>query len=181
MQSRRMGARISALALVVLVVSTAMAQPVGATAGQEAPGGAAVQVRSPEIAPDGTVTFRLAAPQATSVLVRNPSGGFADWPGGNEVAMAKGENGVWSASIGPIKPEYYVYIFVVDGVLAMDPQNIVHVRDGRRYGNALRIANDFTRNYAVNDVPHGDGVAGVVSLARAEDDAAPLRIHAAGI
>jgi enterochelin esterase family protein len=112
-------------------------------------------MRSPEVTPQGSVTFRLSAPKATSVLVRNTSGGFADWPGGNEVAMAKGEDGVWSATIGPLKPEFYVYVFVVDGALAFDPQNVFHVRDGRRYGNSLRIAGEFTRNYEVNDVPHG--------------------------
>ncbi|AMY09238.1 Carbohydrate acetyl esterase/feruloyl esterase precursor [Luteitalea pratensis] len=69
--------------------------------------------------------------------------------------MTRGEDGVWSATIGPLKPEYYVYVYVVDGVQTLDPQNIFHVRDGRRYGNALRIAGEFTRNYAVNDVPHG--------------------------
>jgi enterochelin esterase-like enzyme len=130
------------------------AQP-PAAAGQPGPGRSASQVRSPEIAADGTVTFRLSAPQAASVLVRNTSGGFADWPGGNEVAMTRGENGTWSVTIGPLKPEYYVYVFVVDGVQALDPQNVFHVRDGQRYGNALRMAGDFTSGYAVNDVPHG--------------------------
>ena len=117
--------------------------------------GGATAVRSPEITPDGKVTFRLSAPNAASVLVRNTTGGFADWPGGNDVTMSKGEDGIWLATIGPLKPEYYVYVFVVDGVLALDPQNVFHVRDGARYGNSLRIPGDLTNNYAVNDVPHG--------------------------
>ncbi len=61
-------------------------------------------MRSPEIGQDGKVTFRLAAPNATSVIARNSTGGFADWPGGNDVTLAKGEDGVWSATIGPLKP-----------------------------------------------------------------------------
>jgi enterochelin esterase-like enzyme len=69
--------------------------------------------------------------------------------------MAKEDSGVWLATIGPLKPEYYVYVFVVDGVQAFDPQNPLHVRDGSRYGNSLRIPGDLTANYAVNDVPHG--------------------------
>ncbi len=144
------------VAVAILCASTGFAQPAAVPAAQQAPGrGGTAQLRSPEIAPDGTVTFRLAAPNATSVLVRNTSGGFTDWPGGNEVAMTKGDNGVWSATIGPLKAEYYVYVFVVDGVQAFDPQNIFHVRDGQRYGNALRLAGEFTSGYAVNDVPHG--------------------------
>jgi enterochelin esterase-like enzyme len=145
----------AALASAILCASVALAQPPAAPAGRQASGRGAAQVRSPEITPEGTVTFRLAAPNATSVLVRNTSGGFADWPGGNEVAMTKGDNGVWSATIGPLKPEYYVYVFLVDGVQTLDPQNIFHVRDGQRYGSALRVAGEFTSNYAANDVPHG--------------------------
>jgi enterochelin esterase-like enzyme len=146
---------VAASAFAVLCACSGLAQPTAAPAGQQATARAAAPVRSPEIAPEGTVTFRLSAPNATSVLVRNTSGGFADWPGGNEVTMTKGDNGVWSATIGPLKPEYYVYVFVVDGAQALDPQNIFHVRDGQRYGNALRIAGEFTSGYAVNDVPHG--------------------------
>ena len=142
--------------LVILVAAGAFAQPAPAPAATQGPAaGGAPPVRSPEIAADATVTFRLLAPNATTVLVRNTTGGYADWPGGNDVKMSRGDNGVWSATVGPLKPEYYAYVFVVDGVQAFDPQNVFHVRDGQRYGNALRIAGDFTRNYAVNDVPHG--------------------------
>jgi enterochelin esterase family protein len=145
---------VAGLATAVLYVCTGFAQP-AAPAGQQAAGRGAPQLRSPEIAPDGTVTFRLSAPNATSVLVRNTSGGFADWPAGNNVTMTKGDNGVWSTTIGPLKPEYYTYVFVVDGVQTLDPQNVFHMRDGTRYGNSLRIAGDLTANYGVNDVPHG--------------------------
>jgi enterochelin esterase-like enzyme len=147
---------VAAFAAAILCAYTGFAQPAPAPAAQRAQTrGGVAQVRSPEIVPQGTVTFRLSAPNATSVLVRNTSGGFLDWPGGNEVAMTKGENGVWSATIGPLKPEYYVYVFVVDGVQTLDPQNIFHVRDGQRYGNALRVAGEFSSGYALNDVPHG--------------------------
>lgn len=144
------------LAVAMLCTAVGFAQPAGGAAAQQAQTrGGAAQVRSPEITPQGSVTFRLSAPNATSVLVRNTSGGFLDWPGGNEVTMAKGEGGVWSATVGPLKPEYYVYAFVVDGVVTMDPQNLFHVRDGQRYGAALRIDGDFSKNFGLNDVPHG--------------------------
>ncbi|MFO7698903.1 MAG: hypothetical protein R6X16_17355 [Anaerolineae bacterium] len=61
---------------------------------------------SPAVTDDGLVTFRLRAPDAVSVVVRNTSGGYADWPGGNEVAMARDESGLWSATIGSLSPEY---------------------------------------------------------------------------
>ena len=147
---------VMALLSAVFCACTAFAQQAAAPASQRgaARGGAAL-LQSPEVSQDGVVTFRFAAPNATSVTVRNTTGGFADWPGGNDVAMTKGDNGVWSATIGPLKPEYYVYVFVVDGVQAFDPRNPFHVRDGTRYGNSLRIPGDLTANYDVNDVPHG--------------------------
>ena len=46
---------------------------------------------------DRTVTFRLRAPEATSVSV---SGDFADDP----QAMTKGTDGVWTATAGPLRP-----------------------------------------------------------------------------
>ncbi|AMY09239.1 hypothetical protein LuPra_02452 [Luteitalea pratensis] len=78
MHSRIEVAAAFALILVMLAVPTAFAQPAGAPSGQPGLAGAGVPVRSPEVTPDGTTTFRLSAPQATSVLVRNTSGGFAD-------------------------------------------------------------------------------------------------------
>ena len=142
----------------ILCVGSVHAQqqpPQGAGQQQGAGRGGAAPVRSPEIAQDGKVTFRLSAPNAASVTSRNSTGGFADWPGGNDVTMTKDDNGVWSATIGPLKPEYYNYFFVVDGVRTMDPQNPVHTRNGRNYFNVLRIPGDLTNDYAVNDVPHG--------------------------
>ena len=110
------------------------------------------RLRSPEISTDGHVTFRLAAPEATAIAVRNTTGGYADWPGGNLVPMTKDSKGSWSATIGPLKPEYYTYVFVVDGVTALDPQNVLTMRDGFRYSNSLRIAGALTANYDVNNV-----------------------------
>jgi enterochelin esterase-like enzyme len=111
--------------------------------------------RSPGILSDGSVTFWLAAPNASAVSVRNTSGGYADWPDGNEIAMTRGSDGVWSATIGPIEPEYYSYVFVVDGVQALDPGNVAIVRDGARYGSSLRVPGARSDAYEVDDVPHG--------------------------
>ena len=140
----------------VLLVSTIVLAQQPPVAGQSGRGaGQQATVRSPEIMPDGTVTFRLAAPIASSVVVRNTTGGYADWPDGNEAAMKKDEQGVWSVTIGPLKPEFYTYAFVVDGVQALDPRNVTISRDGTRYSSALRLAGEKTANYQVNDVPHG--------------------------
>jgi len=76
-------------------------------------GGAAIV--SPEIAPDGRVTFRLRAPNAREVFVT----GF-----GQRLAMTKNEQGVWTATTSdPLKPDIYTYSFNVDGTSFNDPQN----------------------------------------------------------
>lgn len=111
--------------------------------------------RSPEILPDGMVTFRLSAPKASSVSVRNMTGGYADWPEGNDVPLVRDDQGVWSATIGPIESEYYAYVFVVDGVPALDPRNTLVMRDSACYSSSLRVPGARTAIYEVNDVPHG--------------------------
>ncbi len=113
------------------------------------------QQLSPEIREDGRVTFRLWAPEAEAVMVRNTTGGYGDWPDGNEVPMAQDEQGVWSATIGPLAPEYYTYVFVINGVQALDPANWFIMRDGIRYSSSLRVPGPTSALYDVNDVPHG--------------------------
>ena len=43
--------------------------------------------------------------------------------------MTKDERGVWSATVGPLKPELWFYRFVVNGVPTVDPQNNNVIRD----------------------------------------------------
>ena len=54
-------------------------------------------VVSPEVHPDHTVTFRLAAPKATEV------GLTGDWFTGSQ-ALSKDDAGVWSITVGPLEP-----------------------------------------------------------------------------
>jgi len=76
-------------------------------------GGAA---NSPEVGADRKVTFRYSAPNAQQVTVS----GELD---GKSYPMTKGENGVWSVTVGPLPPDIYTYSFNVDGVTALDPRN----------------------------------------------------------
>ncbi len=73
-------------------------------------------VVSPEVKADKTVTLRFRAPNAQQVTVI----GELD---GKTYPMTKGDNGVWTATIGPLAPDVYNYQFNVDGVIAMDPVN----------------------------------------------------------
>jgi enterochelin esterase-like enzyme len=71
---------------------------------------------SPEVGPDGRVTFRFAAPNATQVSV---AGGF----GMPTIAMQKDAQGVWTGTSEPLAPEIYQYNFMVDGARVTDPSN----------------------------------------------------------
>jgi len=71
---------------------------------------------SPEVANDGRVVFRFRAPNAQKVEVAI-EGQTA------RVPMQKDEQGVWSATVGPMSPDFYGYSFFSDGVGLMDPSN----------------------------------------------------------
>jgi enterochelin esterase family protein len=84
----------------------------GAGAGRG--GGRGVAVRSPEVASDKRVTFRLRAPNAKEVGVSL---------GGNTRPMQRDEQGVWSVTTEPLDPNIYTYSLVVDGTSLNDPMN----------------------------------------------------------
>jgi enterochelin esterase-like enzyme len=78
------------------------------------PGRGPAPVRSPEVASDGKVTFRLRAPNAKEVAVTGI---------GQRLPMTKDEQGVWSATTDTLKPDLYTYMFSVDGATVTDPGN----------------------------------------------------------
>src|SRR5687767_7427384 len=82
------------------------ATPEAAPPGRGRGGRGAAAVRSAEVAPDGRVTFRLRAPSAQAVAVAVG--------GGRRFEMTKDEQGVWSVTTDPLKPDYYTYSLVVD-------------------------------------------------------------------
>jgi enterochelin esterase-like enzyme len=77
-------------------------------------------INSPEVLPDGRVVFRILAPKAESVGLQ-----ASDIPGlaRGGLQLAKAENGVWEATIGPVAPGAYRYTFMVNGVAVVDPRN----------------------------------------------------------
>jgi enterochelin esterase family protein len=71
---------------------------------------------SPEVLADGRVVTRLWAPTATEVLLSG------DWMGPQPpVPLVKDVSGVWTATVGPLEPNWYSYAFIVNGVRADDP------------------------------------------------------------
>lgn len=146
---------IFTLLALILVCSLASAQ-------QALWGGA--RIVSPQINPDYSVTFRLAAPNAKKVQVtgdflptqtiKSDSGEY-EAPG---VAELRNEEGVWEFTSTPLAPELYSYSFIVDGLTIRDPANVHQIRDVASVTNVFIITKkkgDCGDLYSVNDVPHG--------------------------
>ena len=104
-------------------------------------------VQSPEIHPDGRVTFRLFAPQAGSVRLSSQAG--------PDVAMQwDDDEQVWKTTIRPAVADIYPYHFVVDGQAVSDPANREIFPNELFKGSLLLMPNPAMR-YTVRDIPHG--------------------------
>lgn len=164
---------------------TAPAAP-GQNQGRAAgPGRGGQAVVSPEILADGRVTFRILAPQATTVTVTGDvNGGLVAAAGPTPTApaqppaapaggrgtampavtMTKGENGVWSGTtIRAMAPGAWRYNFTVDGVTTVDARNVRTSPNQTTVQSLLVVPGDFSET---RDVPHG-AVASVRYVAKA--------------
>jgi enterochelin esterase-like enzyme len=138
------------LSVVSLLTSLVLAQAPGTTVPGRPGWSSAPTVISPQVNPDRTMTLRFRAPNAKEVVVI----GEID---GQDHPMTKGDDGVWTATIGPLAPDVYNYQFRVDGVVAMDPAN-PWVKLG--FGmfppaNLVSIPGDGLQFDDAKDVPHG--------------------------
>jgi enterochelin esterase family protein len=113
--------------------------------GQQGP-----RIVSPEVHPDKTVTFRLLAPKAGSVVLQGA------WDIGTDIPLTKDDQGVWSVTVGPLGEQLWWYCFNVDGVKVLDPGNGEYSRDGAKYDNWVMISGPFSDSWGFKpDVAHG--------------------------
>jgi enterochelin esterase-like enzyme len=114
-------------------------------------GGFQRAVKSPEIASDRRVTFRLRAPSATEVTV---SGEFMS--GGRP--LVKDSGGIWTFTTDPLPPEIYDYNFTINGVKTIDPSN-AEVKTGstaQTIQSILEVPGETAAFYDALQVPHGE-------------------------
>lgn len=149
--------RISSVLLIGLLAATGLAAqaPAGGQAGapgQGRGGGPQTpQVVSPQVNDDRTITLRLHAPQATAVRV---TGEILN--GAESVAMTKGDEGVWTATLGPLPVDIYTYAFNIDGVNTTDPRNPwVKLVSSQGLASQVQVPGDELQYYDAKPVPHG--------------------------
>lgn len=110
------------------------------------------RIISAEILPDNKVTFRIYAKDAAKVTV---SGEWQAGFGASE-ELVKNDTGLFSLTVGPLKPELYGYTFTIDGARTIDPNNVQVRRDGSTYQSFFIIPGPESDLYFQKiDVPHG--------------------------
>jgi len=139
---------ISVIAILALLGSFAPATPARAQ----------VQVVSPEVGPDGWVTFRYYDPTATLVQLygewgRNELGAMCysatGWP---VLDMTMDADGVWSYTI-QLEPNFYNYHFIADGASVTDPSNPAWHPEA--INSQVYVPGPEYEWVSVQDVPHG--------------------------
>ena len=105
------------------------------------------QLISPEVHPDGSVTFRFRAPNAQQVSLERE--------GATAVPMQKDEQGVWSVTTDPLEPDLYGYSFVADGVTLIDPSNPLMKPNLLHPQSVVHVPGPPSTVWEIGDVPHG--------------------------
>ncbi len=105
---------------------------------------------SPVVNADRTITFRLKAPDAQKVSLLFDEWDVVDRP------MKKDPEGVWSLTIGPVKPRLYQYTFLVDGVKMPDMENPVVKAGTSVYGSIVEVTGDTARFDEEQNIAHGE-------------------------
>ncbi|MGI6046478.1 MAG: esterase [Petrimonas sp.] len=113
-------------------------------------------LNSPEVHDDGTVTFRLRAPNAKEVTL--PSGSIltALGKGNRPIPFTKGDDGIWTLTIGPLRPDMYAYHFNVDGMQIVDPSNTCAAFTAMPPYSQLIVHGEGPAYYDAKNVPHGN-------------------------
>jgi enterochelin esterase-like enzyme len=103
---------------------------------------------SPEVHPDGGVTFRFLDPNTLEVLLEMDG---ATKP----VMMEKDDQGVWSTTTPPLAPDYYGYHFWTGSVAAIDPSNPMLLPNLLQNESVVHVPGPHSLPWEPTDGPHG--------------------------
>lgn len=104
-------------------------------------------VNSPDIAKDGTVTFKVKAADADTVRLIIDSR--------MDTLMRHTGNNTWSITLRNLEPDLYMYYFTIDGMKVLDENNAQVLRDVKNVMNTFILDPQGDCPMAVHDVPHG--------------------------
>ena len=111
------------------------------------------RVISPEVHDNRTVTFRLLGANVNTVTVSGTM--FVGEDAGRRVPLVRGEDGVWTVTIGPLVPDIYIYSMQVNGVSVVDPSNTITGGAAQPAFGLLWVHGDAPAFYDAKNVPHG--------------------------
>ena len=109
---------------------------------------------SPDVKDDHTITFRLKAPEANQVLL---TGGpmLLALKAKEPIPFKKGDDGIWTLTVGPVKPDIYVYRLILDGVSIVDPNNTITGSSNQPGYSSVVVHGDGPAFFDAKKVPHG--------------------------
>ena len=111
------------------------------------------QPSSPEVHADRRVTFRIKAPDAKKITIVD--GNMMEALDGPK-ELVKGDEGVWSLTVGPLEPGIYDYGFSIDDApRGPDPANRNLIRRTWGFTSYVEVPGDAPRFDSIRDVPHG--------------------------
>jgi enterochelin esterase-like enzyme len=132
------------------------APPAAPQAGRAGGRGAQDTLVSPEVHPDRTVTFRIRAPQATTVTLTGDWLATPQSPTGGPMSLTKDAAGVWSGTTPPLEPTVHLYFFVLDGLAIADPINPKIKLRTRTSASLVEVPGDPVPVWQMRDnIPHG--------------------------
>ncbi|MDQ8200563.1 alpha/beta hydrolase-fold protein [Pelagicoccus enzymogenes] len=112
-------------------------------------------LNSPEVHNDRTVTFRVKAPKAETVALNGAILAAFGRNWNDTLPFEKGEDGIWTLTVGPVRPDIYAYLVQVDGVQVADPSNTIASFTGMPPYSQVVVHGDGPAYYDAKNVPHG--------------------------
>lgn len=112
-------------------------------------------LNSPEVHDDRRVTFRLKAPEAKEVKLAGVALLTGLGRGNEQMPFTKGQDGIWTLTVGPLRPDMYAYHFNVDGMQITDPSNTYAAFTAMPPYSQLIVHGDAPAYYDARNVPHG--------------------------